>query len=81
MIFLKLSKSSMDPLGRISLKNTKKMHHSRKVALSGLRQFLATESSLNKGRTNSEKISVQLFLDNFGALIPKILVIFYKNDF
>ena len=32
-------------------------------------------------RTNSEKISVQLFLDNFGTLIPKILVIFYKNDF
>ena len=81
MIFLKLSKSSMHPLGRISLKNTKKTHHSRKVALSGLRQFLVTESSLNKGRTNSEKISVQLFLDNFGALIPKILVIFYKNDF
>ena len=82
MILLKLSKSSMDPLGRISLKNTKKTHHSRKVALSGLRQFLATESSLNKGGgTNSEKISVQLFLDNFGALILKILVIFYKNDF
>ena len=30
---------------------------------------------------SQEKISVQLFLDNFGALILKILVIFYKNDF
>ena len=33
------------------------------------------------GGTNSEKISVQLFLDNFITLIPKMLVIFYKNDF
>ena len=34
-----------------------------------------------RGGTNSEKISVQLFLYNFGALIPKILAIFYKNNF
>ena len=33
------------------------------------------------GGTNSEKISVQLFLHNFGTLIPKILVIFYKSGF
>ena len=33
------------------------------------------------GGTNSEKINVQLFLDNFGALIQKIYIIFYKNDF